>query len=198
MQELRVAREGSRGVKDGSDIASVIDRITKLIARAAHEGTPEEEARSSAFIACRLIQKHGLAVGRLVRLTGPAQAQTTRPSSPPPPQPQATRPPPQPTRPPPQPSQPPQPTRPPPQPPQPRRPAPTPPPPAPPPVILKHRAPHGFVELASKFGGRCSACGEYYSATDRVAWVRKQGATHWGCRSYWSELCHPSETEASA
>ena len=35
-------------------------QVLSLIERAVHPTTPEEEARTSALIACRLIQKHGL------------------------------------------------------------------------------------------------------------------------------------------
>ena len=37
-----------------------LDKIRNLIARAAHPGTPVEEARTSAVIACRMIVEHGV------------------------------------------------------------------------------------------------------------------------------------------
>ena len=40
-----------------------LERIRALLARAAHATTPEEEARTSAVQAARLIARHGLAVG---------------------------------------------------------------------------------------------------------------------------------------
>jgi hypothetical protein len=40
----------------------ILDRIQALISRAAHPGTPEEEARSSAFITVKLISKHGVSL----------------------------------------------------------------------------------------------------------------------------------------
>lgn len=39
---------------------TILIRVRALIDRAAHEATPEEEARSSAVIACKLIHKHSL------------------------------------------------------------------------------------------------------------------------------------------
>lgn len=44
-------------------MSDVIGRIKSLIDRAAHEGTPEEESRSCAVIAVKLIKKHNLSVG---------------------------------------------------------------------------------------------------------------------------------------
>lgn len=41
---------------------SVVDRVKKLVALAGTEGTPEEEARSAALIACRLIVANKLEV----------------------------------------------------------------------------------------------------------------------------------------
>ena len=38
--------------------AAIFSRVQALVARAAHEGTPVEEARSSAVIACKLIHEH--------------------------------------------------------------------------------------------------------------------------------------------
>lgn len=41
-------------------MSSVLERAKALLARAIHAGTPQEEARSSAVIACKLIAEHGL------------------------------------------------------------------------------------------------------------------------------------------
>ncbi len=41
----------------------ILDRIRALLARAAHPTTPEEEARTSAVQAARLIGKHEVAIG---------------------------------------------------------------------------------------------------------------------------------------
>ena len=37
---------------------TLLVRVRSLVDRAAHEATPEEEARTSAVIACKLIAKH--------------------------------------------------------------------------------------------------------------------------------------------
>lgn len=45
-----------------SSMTSALDRVTALLDRAGHEGTPEEEARTSAVLAARMIRQHGLVV----------------------------------------------------------------------------------------------------------------------------------------
>lgn len=45
-----------------TDLAPTLQRVHALLDRASHETTPEEEARTSALIAARLIRQHGLRV----------------------------------------------------------------------------------------------------------------------------------------
>jgi hypothetical protein len=56
---------------------TVLARVLALVERAAHDGTPEEEARTSAVIACKLIHKHDL-----LRLLPPAAEPKKRGSAP--------------------------------------------------------------------------------------------------------------------
>jgi Protein of unknown function (DUF2786) len=41
-------------------MSAILSKITALLARAAHATTPEEEARTSAHVAARLISQHGV------------------------------------------------------------------------------------------------------------------------------------------
>lgn len=64
--------------------ASLLDRVRKLIALSASDR--EEEARTSAFLACKLIRENGFAVTLPVtaapRAAVPPPKYTTRPASP--------------------------------------------------------------------------------------------------------------------
>ena len=59
--------------------AKTLERVRLLLERAGHPGTPEEEARTSATLAARLIYAHGYMVSY------PATAPPPPPPPPPPP-----------------------------------------------------------------------------------------------------------------
>jgi hypothetical protein len=48
--------------KRGAPMRTVITKIENLLARAAHDGTPEEEARTSAHVAAKLMAEHKVKV----------------------------------------------------------------------------------------------------------------------------------------
>lgn len=69
-----------------SQVSTIRLRVLALVARASHDGTPEEEARSCAVIACKLIAEydllHALPAPEFVI---PPVASRRPPSQPPPP-----------------------------------------------------------------------------------------------------------------
>lgn len=166
------------------DRSRAINRITALIDRAAHEGTPEEEARTCALMACKQIKQHGLAVGTLFRPNGANGYAAPPPYNEPPPQQryvhcpvcgvvkmaglrcevcdrndaEAAR------------------------------------------EAAKKREQskvnyrtsrsggQTFKQITSTFTSKCKSCGNLYREGDQVAWSRGNGATHWDCREYWSRV----------
>ena len=56
------------------DAEKTLAKIRALLARATHETTPAEEARTSAHLAARLIVSHGFSVGAADHSNGHAKA----------------------------------------------------------------------------------------------------------------------------
>jgi len=61
-------------------IAEVLERVRSLLARAVDPGASEEERRTSAAIAARLMREHGIELG--VKPPAPEPAADARPSAP--------------------------------------------------------------------------------------------------------------------
>lgn len=175
----------------------VLSQITKLLALA--ESPAEEEARSAAMQAVRLIKKHKIEL----RMPGGAAAASANPFNVPfdspfdgpiPPngsvseflwrwmrdnQPATPRPQPQPKRPPAtpkyhyeQPYTPP--------------PAPSDPNPSPPPPKKKPPAVDP-IRVVARFNGKCPHCKLMFHAGDEILWMKRSGATHAKCEAYWEE-----------
>jgi hypothetical protein len=66
---------------------AILQRVRKLLERAGHEGTPEEEARTAGVIAARLIYRYQISIGNEIAAhsaSGPASSPSpprTAPSS---------------------------------------------------------------------------------------------------------------------
>lgn len=158
---------------------SILQRVRKLLERAGHEGTPEEEARTAGVIAARLIYRYRISVGALplsspYAKSDPMDEEEERPQPsrtwpdqwwPPPgnssPGPGGAY-----TRPPSRSSD------------YPRTP--------------RNRSwiPRSFHRIYSRYPGWCQCCfGEYHEET-YIAWVKGDGATHWECSDYWFNGIH--------
>lgn len=167
-----------------ADLDKVLETVAALLYRAGHEGTPEEEARTSAVLAARLISKHALVITRPAPEQAEEPAGRRRPrwwnepaarssagwreAVETPPAPPRTRPPPTPTE----------------------RAART-----------RSRAaeaqrtvrayvaasPGDYVVITSEYKGSCIACSRRYRKGSRIAWKRGEGATHYGCRMFWDD-----------
>ena len=181
-------------------------KVRALLERAAHPSTPEEEARTSALIAAKLMKSSGLVVQTPAAPAPPPRADDVPPWQRPGHRGRRRDPnaaPPEPSRPPwpraePQPSRPPWPRAE-------REPSPrSKRAPEPEPTrsaeddlqwawFRKQRwqakAPEAaYLILVSAYRGRCKGCRLFYEAGDEIAWRRGHGATHVRCKSYWDEV----------
>lgn len=142
-------------------MADVMDRLRKLLAMA--ESPVDEEARTAALLAVRLIKEHK------IELALPGNKPPAAAGAPPPPTPRATGapwPPPNPFRN--------DPFR-----------EPTPPPPPPPPATRAYRFGGPPVRLFAKFAGACAHCNRSFARDAEVFWMRRHGTTHVTCVEYW-------------
>lgn len=169
---------------------AILQRVRKLLERAGHEGTPEEEARTAGVIAARLIYRYRIPVGALPLSPPYAKSDPMEKEEKEEERPRPNRTWPDQWWPPPKSND--------------QQPEPG--------VAPGHgqasARPDGpknksngpspstrwvkrnFYRIYSRYPGWCQCCfGEYREET-YIAWVKGEGATHWECSDYWSNGFH--------